>query len=108
MREKSSTRPFLAHPAGGQETTFFLRVASGRVSMETLIRDVTPRASHGMSHTGSSGALDGGLQCRMSISRNGYVPCHNILQILCRFLDSLMLVVNLSLKVFKETSMSCR
>ena len=27
MKKKSSSRPFLAHPAGGQETTFNLRVA---------------------------------------------------------------------------------
>ena len=27
MKKKSSSRPFLAHPAGGQETTFYLRVA---------------------------------------------------------------------------------
>ena len=26
--KKSPRRPFLAHPAGGQETTFYLRVAS--------------------------------------------------------------------------------
>ena len=25
--KKSPSRPFLAHPAGGQETTFYLRVA---------------------------------------------------------------------------------
>ena len=31
MRKKSSSRPFLAHPAGGQETTFYLRVVNGRV-----------------------------------------------------------------------------
>ena len=29
MEKKNSSRPFLAHPAGGQETTFYLRVASG-------------------------------------------------------------------------------
>ena len=27
MRKKSSSRPFLAHPAGGQETIFYLRMA---------------------------------------------------------------------------------
>ena len=27
MEKKNSSRPFLAHPAGGQETTFYLRVA---------------------------------------------------------------------------------
>ena len=27
--KKSSSRPFLAHPAGGQETIFYLRMASG-------------------------------------------------------------------------------
>ena len=27
MKKKSSSRPFLAHPASGQETTFYLRVA---------------------------------------------------------------------------------
>ena len=27
MGKKSSSRRFLAHPAGGQETTFYLRVA---------------------------------------------------------------------------------
>ena len=26
--KKSSSRPFLAHPAGGQETIFYLRMAS--------------------------------------------------------------------------------
>ena len=29
-KKKSSSRPFLAHPAGGQETTFYLRMAPGR------------------------------------------------------------------------------
>ena len=28
MKKKSSSRPFLAHSAGLQETTFYLRVAS--------------------------------------------------------------------------------
>ena len=27
MKKKSSIRPFLAHPAGGQETIFYLRMA---------------------------------------------------------------------------------
>ena len=27
MKKKSSSRPFLAHPDVGQETTFYLRVA---------------------------------------------------------------------------------
>ena len=27
MEKKISSRPFLAHPAGGQETTFYLRMA---------------------------------------------------------------------------------
>ena len=27
MKKKPPIRPFLAHPAGGQETTFYLRVA---------------------------------------------------------------------------------
>ena len=26
-KKNGSSRPFLAHPAGGQETTFYLRVA---------------------------------------------------------------------------------
>ena len=29
MKKKNSIRPFLAHPAGGQETTFYLTVAPG-------------------------------------------------------------------------------
>ena len=29
MKKKSPSRPFLAHSGGGQETTFYLRVASG-------------------------------------------------------------------------------
>ena len=29
--KKNSSQPFLAHPAGGQETTFYLRVALGHI-----------------------------------------------------------------------------
>ena len=32
-----SSRPFLAHPAGGQETTFYLRVAWSPEESETSI-----------------------------------------------------------------------
>ena len=31
MKKKSSSRHFFAHPAGGQETTFYLRVARSGV-----------------------------------------------------------------------------
>ena len=31
MKKKSSSRHYLAHPAGGQETTFYLRVARSGV-----------------------------------------------------------------------------
>ena len=39
-----SNRPFLAHPAGGQETTFYFRVASVIPHFETLLfsRPSTP------------------------------------------------------------------
>ena len=36
MKKKSSSRPFLAHPAGGQKTTFYLRMALCAV-LECLI-----------------------------------------------------------------------
>ena len=35
-KEKTPIRPFLAHPAGGQETTFYLRVAQGICSYFSL------------------------------------------------------------------------
>ena len=31
LKKKGSSRPFLAHSGGGQETTFHLRVASGKL-----------------------------------------------------------------------------
>ena len=38
--KKSPCRPFLAHPAGGRETTFYLRVALGRLYVFILTMEM--------------------------------------------------------------------
>ena len=35
--KENSSRPFLAQPAGGQETTFYLRVASGKIIFHSTV-----------------------------------------------------------------------
>ena len=37
MKKKSYSQPFLAYPAGGQETTFYLRVALAEIVVRLAI-----------------------------------------------------------------------
>ena len=54
--KKSPSRPFLAHPASGQETTFYSRVASGPPpgTTEPLELSLAQRPPIGKTYTTSS------------------------------------------------------